>query len=174
MSPLNASQSSQQEHSYPHPFLQIHTHLTILACSLPLISSVRLLRIPTNMRVYRKCAYSRKGHGNGRICLWRSYMFLSVWLYIWAFTTSQRLRCTGIVTLIRALYIQFQHIYHSAVLNRLRGFAISHALRVTRERGIIYLGIRSGGISLNLLLPQSKLLLSDITLFPLKWVLTSL
>jgi hypothetical protein len=82
--------------------------------------------------------------------------------------TNLGLICTGIPTSIRALYIQFQHIYHSAALNKLRGFAISHALRVTKEQGMIYLGIRYGGISLNLLLPQSKLLLNVTTLHLLK------
>jgi hypothetical protein len=67
--------------------------------------------------------------------------------------TNLGLICTRIPTLIRALYIQFQHIYHFAALSRLRGFAISHALRVTKEQGIIYLGIRYSSISLNLLLP---------------------
>jgi len=89
-------------------------------------------------------------------------------LYIWGFMTNLDLIYIGIPTLIRALYIQFRYIYHSAAFSKSRGFAISYALRVMRERGIIYLGIRSGGISLNLLLPQSKLRLNDITLLPLK------
>jgi hypothetical protein len=167
-SPSSASNNSQQEHSYPHPFLQTPTHLTISAYSLPAISSIRLLRIRTDMRVYRNYISNRKERGNGQICLWRSYMCLLARLYIWGFTTSLDLIYIGIPTLIRALYIRFQHIYHSVALSKLRGSAIFHALRTTKERGIIYLGIRSSGISLNLLLPQSKLLLNDITLLLLK------
>lgn len=164
-SPLNASLSRQQEHFYSYLSLKTYTHSTTSVYSLPTISSVRLLRILIDMRVYRDYMYHKRGRENGQNYSQRSYTYFSAQLYIWESMKSLQLRSIGIQTLIRALYIRFQPIYHSAALSKSRGFAIFHALRVIKERGITCLAIRSSSISLNLLLLRFKLRLNDITLF---------
>ena len=63
---------------------------------------------------------------------------------------SLRLRCIRTQTLIEDFYIQFQVIYHSAVLSKLNGIVISLTLRLIKRRGTTYLLIRSSSIRLNL------------------------
>jgi len=149
-SPLNPSLNGRQKHSYLLPFLAIHAPLTILACSLPTIFSKRLLRTQIDTQAYSRYACHRKRHVNGQTCLWRSYTFLSDRSFIWGFMRSLMPSSTGIRTLMRALYIRFQAIYQPAAFSKSSVIATSLALRVTKERGITYLLIRSGGISLNL------------------------
>jgi len=60
-------------------------------------------------------------------CLWRNYMCFLELLYIWESTTSLKLRCTGIQTLIKVLCTQLQAIYRSAALNKSSGIAIFRA-----------------------------------------------
>jgi hypothetical protein len=65
---------------------------------------------------------------------------------------SLKSSCIGIQTLLKALYTLYQLIYHFVVLNKSSVTATSLAPKVTNKRGITYLLIRSGGISLNRLL----------------------
>jgi hypothetical protein len=74
-------------------------------------------------------------------------MCFSARLYIWGFIRSLKLKCTGIQTLIRVLYTQYQGIYRAAALNRSDDIFMFHALQVTSKMGITYLQIRSGGIN---------------------------
>jgi hypothetical protein len=147
---LNASPNKQQEPFYLHLSLKMHTHSTTSACFSLMISSVQLPRIPIDMRTYKVYMYGKRRRENGQICLLRSYMCFLVRLYIWEFMESLQSRCTGTQTLKGALCIRFQLIYHFAALSKSRGFAIFHAQKVMKERGITCLQMRFGGISLSL------------------------
>jgi hypothetical protein len=70
-----------------------------------------------------------------------------VLLYIWESMRSLKSGYIGTQILAKALYIRFQTIYHSTVLSKSSGIAISLALRVMKETDITCLLIRSGGIS---------------------------
>ena len=58
-------------------------------------------------------------------------MYLWALLYIWGFIISLESSYTGIQTLIKVLYTQYQAIYPFVVFNKLSVIAISHVLKVT-------------------------------------------
>jgi hypothetical protein len=90
-------------------------------------------------------------------------MYLWALFCIWGSIISLKSSYTRIQTLLKVLSTPYQLIYYFVVLNNSSVTATSLALKVTNKRGITYLLIRSGGISLNRLLQPFRPPVESIT-----------